>query len=163
MGDTGKIGNLETYHYAWLSVHPERTEEWLIGILAQGFHIHHMDGDHSNDDPKNLVLIEGGDHMMVHNGVTRLIWKPKLVIKPKEKKPTKKSLQKAIAQLEVKLVEAEKQKQSENIGASKADTKAFVDAFLNPVTRLPQPPKEITAGQRKEIAEFHKLMKMGGG
>lgn len=154
---------LETYHYAWLSAHPERTEKWLIGILAQGFAIHHMDGDHHNDDPKNLVLIESGDHMMIHNGVARLLWKPILARKPKEKKPTRKSLKKAIAQLESKLEESEKQKQDELSKISQADTKMFVSAFLSPITPPVKPPKEITIGQRKEIAEFHKLMKMKVG
>jgi hypothetical protein len=67
---------METYHLAWLSAHPERTEEWLKERLRDGFHVHHIDGDHFNDDPKNLVLIESGDHMMLHNGKTRLLWKP---------------------------------------------------------------------------------------
>lgn len=158
-----RTGAMETYHYAWLSAHPERSEEWLAGILAQGFHIHHMDGDHHNDDPKNLVLIESGDHMMIHNGVARLLWKPKLVRKQKEKKPTKKSLQKAIAKLEVKLEEVEKQKQDETVSVSKADTKVFVDAFLRPTTPPLKLSREITASQKKEIAEFHKLMKMKVG
>lgn len=67
---------METYHVAWLSAHPERTEDWLRRMLKDGFRIHHMDGNHFNDDPKNLVLIEAGDHMMIHNGSARLIWKP---------------------------------------------------------------------------------------
>lgn len=57
---------MQSYHYAWLSVHPERTEEWLAARMADGFHVHHIDGDHYNDDPKNLVLIDGTDHMRLH-------------------------------------------------------------------------------------------------
>lgn len=67
---------MQSYHYAWLSVHPERTEQWLKERLADGFHVHHIDGNHDNNDPKNLVLIESGDHMMLHNGSTRLLWRP---------------------------------------------------------------------------------------
>lgn len=67
---------MESYHIAWLSAHPERTTEWLSDRLKDGFHVHHMDGNHSNDEPRNLVLIESGDHMMIHNGSSRLIWRP---------------------------------------------------------------------------------------
>jgi hypothetical protein len=157
-----ETGKFEPYHYAWLLAHPERSEEWLAGILAQGFHIHHMDGNHQNDDPQNLVLIESGDHMMIHNGIARLLWKPKLVRKQKEKKPTRKSLQKAIAQLEVRLEEVKKQQKTEASVPNTADTTAFVDAFLTRTylpPRPPRPPKEITASQKKEIEEFHKLMR----
>jgi hypothetical protein len=31
--------------------------------------VHHVDGDHSNDEPKNLALIEGLDHMLLFHGV----------------------------------------------------------------------------------------------
>lgn len=41
-------------------------------MLAQGFQVHHMDGNHFNDDPANLVLIEGSDHMRLHGMKTRL-------------------------------------------------------------------------------------------
>lgn len=51
---------------AWLSRHPNRTLEWLEGMISQGFDLHHVDGDRDNNDPENLVLIETNDHMMVH-------------------------------------------------------------------------------------------------
>lgn len=57
---------LQPYHYAWLSKHPERTKDWLRFALKAGFDIHHMDGDHSNNDPDNLILIEHVDHMRLH-------------------------------------------------------------------------------------------------
>lgn len=57
---------LEPYHHAWLSVHPNRTEAWLVERLADGFHVHHKDGNHGNDDPMNLVLIDGVDHLRLH-------------------------------------------------------------------------------------------------
>lgn len=59
---------LKPYHLIWLAVHPTRTEAWLRAMLADGFHIHHLDGDHGNNAPGNLVLIEGMDHMMIHSG-----------------------------------------------------------------------------------------------
>jgi hypothetical protein len=58
--------NLESYHIAWLSAHPERSEEWLRAKIEEGFHVHHKDGDHSNDDPLNLILMDGVDHMRLH-------------------------------------------------------------------------------------------------
>jgi hypothetical protein len=58
--------SLEAYHLAWLAKHLERSESWLRERLADGFHIHHIDGDHSNDAFDNLVLIEGGDHFDLH-------------------------------------------------------------------------------------------------
>lgn len=66
----------EAYHLAWLSAHLERTQQWLAERLADGFAVHHTDGNHSNNDPINLVLIEAGDHMLLHNGVKRMPWKP---------------------------------------------------------------------------------------
>lgn len=60
------------HHLAWLSVHPERSQEWLSERLRDGFDVHHLDGDHSNNDPSNLVLIDAGDHLMLHNGKTRV-------------------------------------------------------------------------------------------
>ena len=39
-------------------------------MLKAGFDIHHIDGNHSNNAPANLVLIEHKDHMRLH-GATR--------------------------------------------------------------------------------------------
>lgn len=58
--------DLKPYHLAWLSAHPNRTEEWLRQMLAQGFQVHHMDGDGDNHCPTNLVLIAGPDHFGLH-------------------------------------------------------------------------------------------------
>ena len=57
---------MKPYHYAWLMRHPERTSDWLKERLKDGFDVHHVDFDHGNNDPTNLVLIECGDHMMIH-------------------------------------------------------------------------------------------------
>jgi len=58
----------QSYHWAWLSAHPERSAEWLRSRLQDGFDVHHIDGNHANDDAANLVLIEASDHMMLHGG-----------------------------------------------------------------------------------------------
>lgn len=57
---------LKSYHYVWLAGRPDRSEEWLKAKLSEGFDIHHIDGDHWNDAPENLVLIEHVDHMRLH-------------------------------------------------------------------------------------------------
>lgn len=59
---------LQPYHWVWLSCHPGRTAEWLRERLADGFHVHHADGVHSNDTPSNLIMIEGLDHMLIVHG-----------------------------------------------------------------------------------------------
>jgi hypothetical protein len=64
-----KYRELKSYHAAWLSAHPDLTKEWLWQKLREGFDVHHLDGDHSNDDPLNLILIYHPDHMMLHSGV----------------------------------------------------------------------------------------------
>lgn len=60
------------YHSAWLAANDHVTEEMLARWLKEGFDIHHLDGDHENNDEKNLVLIWSGDHMMLHNGSKRM-------------------------------------------------------------------------------------------
>jgi hypothetical protein len=55
---------------AWLGAHPNRTDDWLKARIKDGFDVHHLDGDHDNNDPANLVLIEHSDHMMLHGGRT---------------------------------------------------------------------------------------------
>lgn len=35
-------------------------------MLEVGFDLHHIDGDHSNNDHKNLILIETNDHFRIH-------------------------------------------------------------------------------------------------
>lgn len=58
----------EPHHLAWLEGHPHRSPEWLASQLRDGFDVHHLDGDHANNDPRNLVLIEHTDHMAIHGG-----------------------------------------------------------------------------------------------
>ncbi len=57
---------LKAHHRAWLSVHPSRSEAWLSERLRDGFLIHHVDLNHENNDPENLVLIEQKDHALMH-------------------------------------------------------------------------------------------------
>jgi hypothetical protein len=53
-------------HQIWLQNHPTRDVVWLKERFADGFHIHHIDGDAENNDIDNLVLIDGADHMRIH-------------------------------------------------------------------------------------------------
>lgn len=65
---SGSTGFPQPHHYAWLAAHPHRTFEWLKEKMLDGFHVHHVDGDHANNSPDNLLLIDGVDHMHLHNG-----------------------------------------------------------------------------------------------
>jgi len=51
---------------AWLNAHPERSATWLAEHIADGFELHHVDGNEKNNAPNNLVLIEGTDHNRLH-------------------------------------------------------------------------------------------------
>lgn len=64
---------LRDHQMQWLSVHPARTEAWLRDRLRDGFDVHHVDGDRTNNDPANLVLIECADHLMLHNGHRKML------------------------------------------------------------------------------------------
>ena len=57
---------MNPHHKAWLKTHPDRDQSWLSMMLREGFDVHHMDGDHDNDVPDNLVLIEYLDHQRLH-------------------------------------------------------------------------------------------------
>jgi hypothetical protein len=57
---------LPSHHAAWLASHPHRTEEWFRARIADGFDIHHLDRDRSNNSPGNLAMIECTDHMRLH-------------------------------------------------------------------------------------------------
>ena len=58
---------MKSHHEAWLKAHPERTEEWLSQAIDQGFDVHHLDENHKNNHPENLVLIEHTDHLRLHH------------------------------------------------------------------------------------------------
>ena len=57
---------MQEHHRIWLEAHPHRTEAWLRERLGDRFDIHHIDGNHDNNEPRNLVLIESADHMGLH-------------------------------------------------------------------------------------------------
>jgi len=59
---------MEIYHQVWLDNHPEYDGAWLQQAIDAGFDVHHVDEDHSNNEPDNLVLIERSDHMRLHRG-----------------------------------------------------------------------------------------------
>ena len=83
---------IKAHHAAWLSVHPFRSDAWLNRMLAEGFDIHHIDGNHDNNSPDNLVLIDGADHMMLHNGKTRMQRGTQLIASVQEQKNLQKIL-----------------------------------------------------------------------
>jgi hypothetical protein len=57
---------ISQHHQAWLNAHPDRSVEWLKNMTSIGFDVHHIDGNHLNNDYNNLVLIEHLDHMRLH-------------------------------------------------------------------------------------------------
>jgi len=57
---------LSKHHEVWLKDHPEYDEWWLSQAISAGFDVHHLDEDHDNNDPYNLVLIEKKDHSKLH-------------------------------------------------------------------------------------------------
>lgn len=57
---------MEEYHYNWIEKH-NKTEDWLRNASANGFDIHHIDGDYTNSNPENLILIYCGDHAQLHD------------------------------------------------------------------------------------------------
>lgn len=77
---------MQPHHFEWLSNHPDRTEQWLRDRLADGFQVHHLDCDHSNNDPNNLVLIDGDDHMRMHSIPVRRKHRTKTLVKKPHKR-----------------------------------------------------------------------------
>lgn len=53
-------------HRIWLKTHPTRSKDWLAARVRDGFDIHHANGNHFDDSPNNLVLIECDDHQKLH-------------------------------------------------------------------------------------------------
>lgn len=56
---------MEESHIVWLKHHGVEPE-FLMQAVLNGFEIHHLDGDHDNNDPLNLVLIYDKDHYQLH-------------------------------------------------------------------------------------------------
>jgi len=57
---------MEDHHKAWIDSHKIYDEAWFRLATKAGFEIHHLDGDFSNNEPDNLILIEGIDHQKLH-------------------------------------------------------------------------------------------------
>jgi len=57
-GGTFSGGNPEFLH--------RRVFEDNYGPIPEGFHVHHIDGDPSNNDPSNLVAVSRKDHSRLH-------------------------------------------------------------------------------------------------
>lgn len=74
--------HIQAHHRAWLSAHSWIAWEWLDAKLEEGFEVHHVDGDHSNNDPQNLVLVYNSDHKLLH-----FVGMPKLKVKRPRKPP----------------------------------------------------------------------------
>ena len=45
-----KSNDLQPHHAAWLAAHPHRDRRWFRARLRDGFDVHHLDGDHDNND-----------------------------------------------------------------------------------------------------------------
>lgn len=73
---------MSPHHKSWLDAHPGRTAEWLDARMKDGFHIHHLDGNDLNNDHRNLVLVEGWDHIAVLHAEDR---KKRMIIRWKER------------------------------------------------------------------------------
>ena len=56
---------MEAHHKAYLGKH-SMSPEFLSEALRNGFDVHHLDGDHSNNEPENLILVWSQDHMELH-------------------------------------------------------------------------------------------------
>ncbi len=56
---------LKKYHKIWLFKYGF-DEKWLRKKFVEGFHIHHIDGDKANENPENLMMIYGKDHIQLH-------------------------------------------------------------------------------------------------
>lgn len=53
----------------WRSSRAQARKIWsrANGFIPNGFHIHHKDGDHTNNDLANLVCISAAEHMKHHH------------------------------------------------------------------------------------------------
>jgi hypothetical protein len=56
---------------AWLVNHPNRTKEWLLQKLDEGFQVIYIDGNVKNNDLNNLALIEEDDLKKVRRVIAR--------------------------------------------------------------------------------------------
>jgi len=52
---------VEDHQRVYLDNHPE------IDTIPKGMVIHHVDGDHANNDPSNLYMCTQSEHIRIHN------------------------------------------------------------------------------------------------
>jgi len=64
-------------------------------MVLEGFEVHHVDGNHQNNDPGNLVLIEVADHVRLHRGQLATALAHKKRASPKRRVPPNAGLSKA--------------------------------------------------------------------
>jgi hypothetical protein len=71
---------MQDYHKVWIEDRGV-DEDYLKAALLSGFDMHHLDGDHENNDPSNLILIHHLDHVMLHKSIPipqrGLVWHDK--------------------------------------------------------------------------------------
>ena len=49
--------------------HSQRLAKLIIGRdLESNEHVHHIDGDHTNDNPGNLLVVTARQHAQIHHG-----------------------------------------------------------------------------------------------
>lgn len=58
--EEGKPRYMQRSHWVWNQHHPDDP-------VRPGDHVHHVDRDHTNDAPDNLVKMPGSDHSRFHN------------------------------------------------------------------------------------------------
>lgn len=98
---------MKPHHEAWLAAHPNRRKRWLIAQIKEGFDVHHLDGNHENNQSENLVLIEHGDHWMLHSGsATRTLgrMRPRKLGPRKSPKFSKKTAMKAYEKTRTRVI-----------------------------------------------------------
>lgn len=95
------MSGLQEYHWVWLRLHPNRSVEWLQERMKDGFDIHHIDGDHLNNDGRNLILVECLDHMRLHgrelNRIVRNVRIKRSLKKAKLQTVTKAAIHRGVA------------------------------------------------------------------
>ncbi len=64
--DIVKRYNTRKYHNISLELHKKITKECVLCSFNKAVDLHHLDGDHKNNDPSNLVGLCPNHHKMYH-------------------------------------------------------------------------------------------------
>lgn len=59
---TGRVGSKHVFEH-----HVVYCKEHGLTEIPDGFQIHHLDGDGTNNDPDNLIMLTASDHTRLHN------------------------------------------------------------------------------------------------